>query len=455
MSDRKTTNVGDLITQLHDRCSQTIKHSFDDKFAAENGASYSFATDLDTWIKALEGRPEQVLLLTAANEYTLAFLNAAQGQYRNAFKSLRLTLELTLQAIYLSANLVLLNEWLKSHADTSWAAILDQDNGVLTKRFVRAFCHFAEDDASSFRNLAGTLYREMSECIHGNVPNKIPLPKRVDFDKATFQLWHAKAETLQYIATSGNPRLLLKTIAIAGTIRSTEIEQVIKEFFREAIWSEHSGLGERYPGHKEIIDWGRSFIEHYVIPNTIDKNLAWAQERKSERTCFFWIHRDAPEAVREGLRLLMYTGIVTRLDAGVVATRSQIGTRYAVNIGCLASPTSAPIAFISDIQKGLSVKRMTEYGAKFQTFADVAKTVGDAIEADVSSVLAKLLKKPIFVLDISEHQKKALVSINVNTLGEALNCTEADFMKADYIGPKRSRLIKNVVTAAIIEYLSG
>ncbi|MBR0778315.1 hypothetical protein JQ625_26085 [Bradyrhizobium diazoefficiens] len=256
-------------------------------------------------------------------------------------------------------------------------------------------------------------------------------------------------------AVSGNPRLLLKTIALAGVIRSTEIGTVIKEFFRDAIWSEHSGLGERYPGHKSIIDWGRTFVERFVIPNTIDRNQAWSREQRSERTCFFWIHRDAPEAVYEGLRLLMYTGIVTRLDSGIVATRGEIGTRYAVNIGCVASPTSNPIAFITDIRNGLSVKRFTEYGANFQTFSDVAAAVGDKIEADVSNILADLLNQPIDVLDLSEHQKSALASIRIETLGQALNSTEADFMKADYIGPKRSRRIMNVATAAVIEYLSG
>jgi hypothetical protein len=256
-------------------------------------------------------------------------------------------------------------------------------------------------------------------------------------------------------AVSGNPRLLLKTISLAGVIRSTEIGTVIKEFFRDAIWSEHSGLGERYPGHKVVIDWGRTFIEKFVIPNAIDRNTTWSREGKPERTCFFWIHRDAPEAVYESLRLLMYTGIVTRLDSGIVATRGEIGTRYAINIGCLASPTSNPIAFIADIRSGLTIKRFTEYRANFRTFADIAAAVGDKIEADVSTVLAELLKKPIDVLDISDHQKGALASVNIDTLGQALNSTEADFMKADYIGPKRSRRIMNVATAAVIEYLSG
>ncbi|MEW6152213.1 MAG: hypothetical protein AB1745_29895, partial [Pseudomonadota bacterium] len=193
----------------------------------------------------------------------------------------------------------------------------------------------------------------------------------------------------------------------------------------------------------------------FVIPNTIDRNQSWAREQRSERTCFFWIHRDAPEAVYEGLRLLMYTGIVTRLDSGVVATRGEIGTRYSLNIGCVASPTPNPIAFISDLRNGLSVKRFTEYGANFQTFTDIAAAVGDKIEADVSTVLANLLSQPIDVLDLSDHQRAALSSINITTLGQALNSTEADFMKADYIGPKRSRRIMNVATAAVIEYLSG
>jgi len=81
--------------------------------------------------------------------------------------------------------------------------------------------------------------------------------------------------------------------------------------------------------------------------------------------------------------------------------------------------------------------------------------VGDKIEADISQILGGLLEQPVSVLDISEHQKRALESIEIRTLGQALASSEDDFMKADYIGPKRSRRIMNVVTSAVIEYLSG
>ena len=49
-------------------------------------------------------------------------------------------------------------------------------------------------------------------------------------------------------------------------ISSRDVEPVIKEFFRDAIWSEHSGLAERYPGHKALIYLGPSFLRNACYP---------------------------------------------------------------------------------------------------------------------------------------------------------------------------------------------
>jgi hypothetical protein len=59
------------------------------------------------------------------------------------------------------------------------------------------------------------------------------------------------------------------------------------------------------------------------------------------------------------------------------------------------------------------------------------------------------------VLELSDYQKSALDQIGIKTIGEALSSSEAVFQRAHYIGPKRSRKIMNVVTAAVLEYLSG
>jgi hypothetical protein len=257
------------------------------------------------------------------------------------------------------------------------------------------------------------------------------------------------------LAVSGNPRLLLKTVALAGRLRSAEVQAVLKDFYRNAIWAEHTALAERYPGHRELIDWGRAFVEQHAISDAIQKNELWRTEAKSERTCYFWIHRDAPEAAKEALRLLAYTGVITKLDSGVVATRREVGTRYAINIGCLAAPSANPVSFISELRRGLTVKRFTEYGQNLPAFLEIAGRVGTMVDADLSTALERLLAEPTTVLDLTDHQQAALVSIGIRTVGQALTSSEATFRRAMYIGPVRSRKMMNVVTAAVLEFLSG
>jgi hypothetical protein len=256
-------------------------------------------------------------------------------------------------------------------------------------------------------------------------------------------------------AVSGNPRLLLKTAGIAQRFGSADVKKVLKEFYRAEIWSEHSGLAGRYAGHRAFIDWGREFIERTVIPDSIKKNEQWAQEGKTESTCFFWIHRDAPIAINEALRLLSYTGIVTRLDSGVVATRSGIGTRFAVNLGCLAAPSAEPVAALNGLGNTLTVKRFTEYGANHPAFASLTSAVGAFEEVDISTVLARELAKPLTVLDLTDYQKAGLQRIGLDTVGKALQASEPEFQRISYIGPKRSRKMMNIVVSSVLEYLSG
>jgi hypothetical protein len=256
-------------------------------------------------------------------------------------------------------------------------------------------------------------------------------------------------------AVSGNPRLLLKTVAMSQRLRTTDVEKVLKEFYRTDIWAEHSGLAERYAGHRAFIDWGREFIEKTVIPDSISKNELWAREGKTESTCYFWIHRDAPAAVNEALRLLSYTGIVTRLDSGVVATRSEIGTRYAVNLGCLAASSAKPIPTLTAFGRTLSVKRFTEYGANHSVFGGLTSVVGKFEEPDISTVLARELAKPIEVMDITDYQRTGLRSIGLDSVGKALQASEGEFQRISYVGPKRSRKMMNVVVSSVLEYLSG
>lgn len=196
---------------LHTTCSETLEKSFEGDAGQKMSLSYMFVSDLQTWTQLLVNKPESKLYQVAEQEYMTALLSLTHGQYRNAFKGLRLVLELTIQGIYLSSNLVELNEWLRGVRDTKWAILIGSpqepgteesaasERGPFTKRFCDAFFPELRGYAPTFATMARTLYRELSETIHGNVPREIPVSPSLEFDQDTFDLWHKKAESVRLI----------------------------------------------------------------------------------------------------------------------------------------------------------------------------------------------------------------------------------------------------------------
>lgn len=188
-----------IVLELNERCSDAVAHATAPELEPLVGQSYIFLTDLEAWTSVLTNRQEAPLLHTASHEYAVSLLNSCQGQYRNAFKSLRLVLELCIQSVFLSADLVALSEWLRNDSDTNWASLMDVERGPFSKRFCAAFAPSLVEHAPHFREMARTVYRELSESIHGNVPDKIPLPLALGFDEATFRLWHEKATIVRLV----------------------------------------------------------------------------------------------------------------------------------------------------------------------------------------------------------------------------------------------------------------
>jgi len=216
----------EIMDGLHGLCGSTLVASFDPKFGAPNGSSYGFSSDMERWTKCLQGRKENELYASSSREFAVALLSNFHGQYRNGFKSLRLVLELVLQGVLLSANLVALNEWLLNQRDTVWSTIIDRDGGVLSKTFCRAFYPDIAEQAAQLNTIAATLYRELSECIHGNVPNKIPLPNEIAFHEETFLLWHEKAKTVSYVTTFA---LTMRYLNELGADALEDIKPVVLE----------------------------------------------------------------------------------------------------------------------------------------------------------------------------------------------------------------------------------
>jgi hypothetical protein len=260
--------------------------------------------------------------------------------------------------------------------------------------------------------------------------------------------------TLAYAAT-GNPRILLKTLAQSPRLTSSEVNQVIKDYYRTDAWSEHSILATKYRGHAALIDWGRNFIEQTVLP-ALKKRNDEKSEGESGSSAFFWIHRDAPQYVRQALQILTYTGIVTESAMGLKGTRSEIGTRYMVNLGCLFSMEAIPASSAPSVWHRFDIRRMAEYGQNHPAFATEIAIIPTLENDSVNQqALSDQLAKPVRELDLTDWQKETLEEIGLTTIRSVLQATEVDLQKAKYVGEVRSRRMRNAAMAAAYEYLSG
>ena len=111
---------------------------------------------------------EKKILATVSTQLELATLNLTLGLYRQAFASLRLALEMGLASIYFSVNKMELSEWFDGRADIKWAKLVDEENGVLSKRFANAFFSECAPYSEGYREKAIFTYRKLSEFVHGN-----------------------------------------------------------------------------------------------------------------------------------------------------------------------------------------------------------------------------------------------------------------------------------------------
>lgn len=256
-------------------------------------------------------------------------------------------------------------------------------------------------------------------------------------------------DVLSY-AAMGNPRMLLKTYAESRPFNRSRAQETIRKYFREDVWSEHSSLGERYPGHRELVDWGRSFLEGEVLPALHRRN-----EDTTETSSAIWVHRDAPQAARSALNLLCYSGLLQEGVSGIRATRSELGTRYIVNVGCNIAQAAEPIQYGSRLRESFSIKRMQEFGANHSAFKRLNQRDLVPDHELRHAALRRRLEQPASILDLTRWQKDKLEELNLSTIGDVLEAKESLFRTLHYVGDVRARKIRNAAATAVIEYLSG
>ncbi|MBK7416917.1 MAG: hypothetical protein IPJ38_19295 [Dechloromonas sp.] len=134
----------------------------------ELGRVHDYSNKLYEISKHFDNNDERRMLTALCSQLESSCLTLTFGMYRQALASLRLSFELGLGEIYFSANKLEYKEWLNGTGDIKWSRLIDEDNGVLSLRFARAFNPCIKDHVLDFRNRSISVYRILSEYVHGN-----------------------------------------------------------------------------------------------------------------------------------------------------------------------------------------------------------------------------------------------------------------------------------------------
>jgi hypothetical protein len=155
---------------------------------------------------------EKQMLVKVSTQLESATLNLALGLYRQAFASLRLALEMGLATMYFSVNKMELQEWLDGRYDIKWAKLVDEENGVLSKRFSNAFLSECTSYINEYRDKAIYTYRKLSEYVHGNSEtwekSGLKLSYNSDLLEFYFESYKSISEVILFVAVCRYTRLL-------------------------------------------------------------------------------------------------------------------------------------------------------------------------------------------------------------------------------------------------------
>jgi hypothetical protein len=158
-----------------------------------------FVDDILVWHELLHEKVESIVILKyAASEIQVAAFSLALGLYRQAFVSLRLSLELSLSSVLFSTNELEFREWQRGERDIYWSKIIgqaaqdsqrqDNQSGVFSQRYSKNFYPELEELLSPYNELAAKTYRKLSEFVHGNAET-LSISNGLKFRDRDFEDW--------------------------------------------------------------------------------------------------------------------------------------------------------------------------------------------------------------------------------------------------------------------------
>lgn len=224
--------VSEHYIELGKKANEIIEKSLANEDLDILSSNHCFLDDFALWLTVLEERPEYDILKNAIKEYQMSILSNTLGLYQQAFMGLRFFFERTLVALLFSANEIELNLWKLGERDTYWNELIDDNKGVFSPKFCRAFFPELKDEISHFLAITKKVYRECSEYVHGNnnVINKIP--DTLTYSEDLFNEWNSKADIIKRIVLFTFCLRYLKSFSITKADKVRHIESSICDEFK-------------------------------------------------------------------------------------------------------------------------------------------------------------------------------------------------------------------------------
>lgn len=206
-----------------------IQGLFDSSIARNKDAinkGIDFSKSLQMWIEIIPEDNYKVLLDNSRQSLELSLISQTYCLYRNAFSSLRLSMEMLFGGIYFSTATLDFIEWTKSSRDLNWITINNLDNGVISHRFCNAFFPELKENIESYFTKAKELYRDLSEYVHGNHHTWISEGETLIIDEKEIALFN---KSLKLIFEIANFALCLRYLKGLKKAQLEQVEPVIMQ----------------------------------------------------------------------------------------------------------------------------------------------------------------------------------------------------------------------------------
>ncbi|PVH23855.1 hypothetical protein [Sphingobacterium corticibacter] len=129
---------------------------------------YKYGVLFDFIQEIMNVNEEPCALKNAISQIETSIYCLTLGLYRQSYSSLRLGFELALGSIQFSVNKLEFLEWQMGKQDVKWVKIIDEDNGLISKRYFDIFFPELTALCNNYNSSSKRVYRKLSEFVHGN-----------------------------------------------------------------------------------------------------------------------------------------------------------------------------------------------------------------------------------------------------------------------------------------------